>query len=102
MATAQCCDATGYYGPSVYLDDGGKNVNASPEFYWELEAKRLAQGFTPAEKRVAAPPSKAQSETDGAVDDSKSQMTADFEVKDFAAALREGRIKPENPEKATE
>ena len=57
MATAQSCDATGYYGPSVYLDDGGKNVNASPEFYWELEAKRLAQGFTPAEKRVAAPPS---------------------------------------------
>jgi tetratricopeptide (TPR) repeat protein len=102
IATVQCCDATGYYGPSVYLDDGGKNVNASPEFYWELETKRLAKGFTPAEKRIAAPASKRQSEADDAVDDSKSQMTADADVKDFIAALGEGRIKPENPEKATE
>src|SRR6266516_618086 len=32
--------ATGYYGPMVYLDNGGKSVDASPEFYWELEVKR--------------------------------------------------------------
>jgi len=29
-------------------------------------------------------------------------MTTDVDVKDFAAALQEGRIKPENPEKATD
>jgi len=28
--------ATGFFGPTVYLDEGGKNVDASPEFYWEL------------------------------------------------------------------
>jgi uncharacterized protein HemY len=102
IAAVQRCDATGYYGPSVYLDEGGKKVNASPEFYWELEAKRLAKGFTPTEKRVVAPASKRQSETDDAVDDSKSELTADVDVKDFLAALREGRIKPENSEKAKE
>jgi hypothetical protein len=102
IAAVQNCDATGFYGPNVYLDQGGKNVNASPEFYWELEAKRLAKGFTPPEKRIAAPVSNIKSETDGAVDDSKSQMTADADVKDFTAALREGRIKPEDSEKATE
>ena len=102
IAAVQRCDATGYYGPSVYLDEGGKKVNASPEFYWELEAKRLAKGFTPTEKRVVAPASNRQSETDDAVDDSKSELTADVDVKDFLAALREGRIKPENSEKAKE
>ena len=34
IATVSDCKATGFYGPSVYLDQGGKNVNASPEFYW--------------------------------------------------------------------
>ena len=29
IAAVQRCDATGYYGPSVYLDEGGKKVNAS-------------------------------------------------------------------------
>src|SRR5580704_646418 len=87
-------NATGFYGPEVYLDQGGKRVNASPEFYWELEVKRLASGFKPAEKRVAAPPSKRQDETDASTDHSKSQAAADADAKDFAAALQEGRIKP--------
>src|SRR5438309_12009300 len=103
ILTLTCCagsaHATGYFRPAVYLDEGGKNVNASPEFYWELEAKRLAKGFAPTEKRLAAPASKRQSETDDAVDDSRSQMTADVDMSDFVAALREGRIKPENSEK---
>jgi hypothetical protein len=95
-------NATGFYGPEVYLDQGGKRVNASPEFYWELEVKRLASGFKPAEKRVAAPPSKRQDETDASTDHSKSQAAADADAKDFAAALQEGRIKPGDPAKAIE
>ena len=47
ILTFTCCAggarATGYFGPAVYLDQGGKNVDASPEFYWELEVKRLAR-----------------------------------------------------------
>jgi len=86
----------------VYLDQGGKNVNASPEFYWELEAKRLAKGLAPGEKLITAPASNRQAETEDAADDSRSLMTTDVDVKDFAAALQDGRIKPENPEKATD
>jgi tetratricopeptide (TPR) repeat protein len=102
LTAVQNCDATGFYGPTVYLDQGGKNVSASPEFYWELEAKRLAKGFAPPEKRVAAPASNRQAETDDTADNSKNQMTADADGKDFAVALQEGRIKPENSEKATQ
>ena len=102
IATVSDCRATGFYGPSVYLDQGGKNVNASPEFYWELEAKRLAKGLAPGEKLITASASNRQAETEDAADDSRSLMTTDVDAKDFAAALQEGRIKPENPEKATD
>ena len=102
IATVSDCRATGFYGPSVYLDQGGKNVNASPEFYWELEAKRLAKGLAPGEKLITTSASNRQAETEDAADDSRSLMTTDVDVKDFAAALQEGRIKPENPEKATD
>src|SRR6266403_4381435 len=51
-ATARCF-ATGYFEPRQYLDDGGKKVDGSPQFYWELEVKRLAKDFTPTETRVA-------------------------------------------------
>jgi tetratricopeptide (TPR) repeat protein len=102
ITAAQNCDATGFYGPTVYLDQGGKNTSASPEFYWELEAKRLAKGFAPSEKQVAAPASDRQAETDETAGNSRRQMTADADKKDFAAALGESRIKPEDLEKATQ
>src|ERR1700704_1527625 len=44
--------ATGFYGLNNYLDQGGKNVDGSPEFYWELEVKRLAKDFKVPEKLV--------------------------------------------------
>jgi len=102
IATVSDCRATGFYGPSVYLDQEGKNVNASPEFYWKLEAKPLAKGLAPGEKLITAPASNRQAETEDAADDSRSLMTTDVDVKDFAAALQDGRIKPENLEKATD
>jgi hypothetical protein len=95
------CGATGYYGPSVYLDRGGKNVIESPEFYWELEVKRLAKGFTPPEHRSVPPAGNEQNKTDDAADDPQSKMTADADLKDFAAALQEGRFKPSDSEKVT-
>src|SRR5260221_14780202 len=74
IATVSDCKATGFYGPSVYLDQGGKNVNASPEFYWELEAKRLAKDFAPGAKILTAPTSDRQAETVATAGDSKSPM----------------------------
>ena len=56
--------ATGYFGPAVYLDEGGKNVDASPEFYWELEVKRLAREFHPVEKLVRPTKKEVQADQD--------------------------------------
>ncbi len=74
--------ATGYYGPTLYLDDGGANLVGAPEFYWALELKRLAREFHPPEKFFEAP------------------ETFVVEEKEFAEALRSGRIKPPDPVEA--
>src|SRR5262249_15566827 len=50
LLTPNAAHGTGYYGPNLYLDLGGKNVTGSPEFFWELETKRLARNFHPSEK----------------------------------------------------
>ena len=91
--------ATGYFGPDVYLDQGGKNVDGSPEFYWGLEVRRIAREFHPTEKLVVSdkPKPKGDEETP---DNTRSQDTADADAKDFEAALKEGRIKPPDPAKA--
>src|SRR3954453_10584760 len=57
--------ATGYFGPSVYLDEGGRRVTGSPEFYWGMEVKRLARDFHPTERLVQAP---RKLDEEGAVD----------------------------------
>ena len=57
ITAASRISGTGFYGLNNYLDQGGKNVDGSPEFYWELEVKRLAKDFKAPEKlmlRVAA------------------------------------------------
>ena len=92
--------ATGYYGPDVYLDEGGKNLEASPEFYWELEAKRLAGEFHPAEKRIA--PEIPPSETDSVPQNFRRQFSASADLNDFREALKDGRIKPPDPAEATQ
>ena len=49
---AGACARDRLFRAAVYLTQGGKNVDASPEFYWELEVKRLAREFHPVEKLV--------------------------------------------------
>jgi hypothetical protein len=94
--------ATGYYGPDFYLDEGGKNVDGSPEFYWGLEARRLAKEFHPPEKRVVSEKVEQKSDEETSDNSNLSQATEDADLKDFDAALKEGRIKPPDPTKATE
>jgi len=91
--------ATGYFGPAVYLDHGGKNVDASPEFYWELEVKRLAREFHRAEKLVV--PKRKETQADEDPRAIRSQDTAEADLKDFADALQAGEVKPDDPAKAT-
>jgi hypothetical protein len=99
--------ATGFYGPQLYLDAGAKNLLQSPEFYWEVEVKRLAKNFTPSEKRIPIHNSDGQTvspdeeNTKEMIDQMGAAMTADADRQDFAAALKEGRIRPDDPAKAT-
>ncbi len=103
ILTLTCCaggaHATGFYGPTVYLDEGGKNVDASPEFYWELEVKRLAREFHRAEKLVV--PKRKETQADEDPRAIRSQDTAEADLKDFADALQAGEVKPADPTKAT-
>jgi hypothetical protein len=91
--------ATGYFEPQIYLDQGGKSVDGTPEFYWGLEVRRIAREFHPAEKRVVSEKPKPKSDEETA-DNSRSQDTEEADLKDFEAALKEGRIKPPDPAKA--
>jgi hypothetical protein len=94
--------ATGYYGPDVYLDEGGKNVDGSPEFYWGLEVRRLAKEFHPPEKRVVSEQGEQKGDEETSEKNDADQGTQEADFKDFNAALKEGRIKPVDPAKATQ
>lgn len=86
----------GWYGPPVYLEKGGRLTQATPEFYFELEMKRLAHDFQPREKRVRTLGMTA----DSAADDPQDQyekFTAQQDVQDFAAALKVGRVRTADP-----
>jgi hypothetical protein len=106
-AAVQYGGATGFYGPQVYLDNGGRNLEQSPEFYWDLEVTRLAKDFKPAEKRIPLHYADEDSANQGEQtnkeirDEIGAKMTADADTLDFATALKEGRIKPPDPAGAT-
>lgn len=99
MCIAGGLHATGYFGPNVYLDEGGKNVDGSPEFYWDLEVRRLAKEFHPTEKLQVSEKQAPTPDTDER-DARGNQDTGDADLKDFDAALKEGRIKPPDAAKA--
>jgi hypothetical protein len=106
-AAVQHGDATGFYGPQVYLDAGGKNILESPEFYWDIEVKRLARNFKPAEKRTPIRNSEGQEvkpdeeNTKASIDALGAEFTATADSQDFATAIKEGKIKPADPAQAT-
>jgi len=92
--------ATGFYGPREYLASGGKNLTASPEFYWELETKRLARNYHPTEKPMVV--ARDPNETGVAAQAPMMKATADADDQDFAEALKTGAIKPADTAKATQ
>ncbi|MBV8141867.1 MAG: hypothetical protein JOZ60_07480, partial [Verrucomicrobia bacterium] len=89
---------TGFFGPLQYLDNGGRNVDLSPEFYWELEVKRLSARFHPPEKLHLI--KIEESNGDAAEDQPKLVATAEADAKDFDQAIQQGQIKPPDLEKA--
>jgi hypothetical protein len=89
--------ATGFFGPVQYLDSGGRNVDLSPEFYWELEVKRLSARFHPPERLALV---KIEENNGEPAANPKLAATAEADAKDFEQAIPEGRIKPPDPDKA--
>jgi hypothetical protein len=104
VAALEKARATGGFTPSRWLENGGVASEMSPEFYWELELKRIAQEFRPPEKRVAA-----GTDTDRAQavqDDAKpaispeTKLTSQADTMDFDDAIKSGKIKPPDVAKA--
>ena len=99
LTTGGTCFATGFFGPREYLSRSEERIQASPEFYWEREIKRLATDFHPPEKLHLTQMPEAPSPDDKT--GPRLNTTGDADLKDFAAALKEARIKPADPAKAT-
>lgn len=91
--------ATGFVGPVQYLDNGGRNIDLSPEFYWELEVKRLSSRFHPPEKLFLVKIDESNT-SDDANPNPKLAATEAADAKDFDQAIQEDRIKPPDPDKA--
>lgn len=88
--------------PQEYLSEGGRRVEASPEFYWDEELKRLAKDFQAPEKIVPLPPQTAEKSGDeNGASGLRRDLTSQTDLRDFAEALKAGRIKPPNAEEAT-
>ena len=108
VGTALCLvgglHATGYFGPSIYLDDGGKKVEGSPEFYWGLEVRRISRDFHPPEKLVVSKETVQKPEGGELEERTKktSENTTETDLKDFDLAVQEARIKSADPAKAKE
>ena len=108
VGTALCLvgglHATGYFGPHIYLDDGGKNVAGSPEFYWGLEVRRISRDFHPPEKFVVSKEAAQKTEEEELEERTKktSENTTETDLKDFDSAVQEARIKPTDAAKAKE
>ncbi|MBV9619106.1 MAG: hypothetical protein JO201_07825, partial [Verrucomicrobia bacterium] len=102
LFVAPFCFATGFYGPTMYLDEGGRRVGESPEFYWELEVKRFSSAFHPPEKFVGDPTILSLAEESREEREKPLiERTAKADLDDFAAALRDGKIRPPDPAQAS-
>src|SRR5271165_6348849 len=93
--------ATGFYGPLQYLDNGGRNIDLSPEFYWEFEVKRLSAEFHPAEKLILVKIEDTDNGDNNSNPNPKLTATEQADAIDFDAAIKEGRIRPPDPDKAS-
>jgi hypothetical protein len=90
--------ATGFLGPIQYLDNGGRNIGLSPEFFWELEVKRLSARFHPPEKLLLVRIDESKGENN--MQNPKSSATAEADAKDFDQAVQQGQIRPPDRDKA--
>jgi tetratricopeptide (TPR) repeat protein len=91
--------ATGAWMPRSWIGERGEPIVAPPEFFWELEVKRIASEFTPPEKRVPAPPPSDQTNEE-AMAGYRDAFTAKVDIAEFEAALKSGEVKSAHPDGA--
>ncbi len=89
---------TGDFLSDRWLGSGGLAAEMSPEFFWELELRRMAREFSAPEKRIA-PETPTDEPAEGELP-VRTKFTEQGDVKDFDNALKSGRIKPSDPAKA--
>lgn len=80
--------ATGGWVPDRWLDEGGKRLRGSPEFYWDLELTRLAQEY--AAKDLPFHLKTSRPDAEGEVD--RKAATAKTDIDDFEDALKTQRL----------
>ena len=98
LSGLQSVHATGGFSPGRWLENGGKASEMTPEFFWDLELRRMAQPFHPPEKRVTLP--EVQSEQDGQSSHTSQLLTAALDLSEYEEAIQTGRITPKNPTEA--
>ena len=96
-----CLHATGDFESPTLLSDGGRQVIGTPEFFWELECKRIALEFVPDEKRLVPPdPIRADPDDEVVPSDRRGNLTSAMDLADFKAALQDRSLKPADPDAA--
>ena len=102
VAACQQLHASGGFESSTILANGGVQVTGTPEFFWELECKRIALEFVPEEKRVASPIPKPNKSEEEVPIDNRGDFTTTMDLADFNAAVQDGSLKPADKNAAME
>lgn len=94
--------ATGDFMPDRWLGHGGVASEMSPEFYWELELRRMAKEFRVDERRVVpeGPRPEYGVELPPGELPANVKFTGQGDMKDFDDAIKTGRLKPTDAAKA--
>lgn len=87
-ALAPRAQATGFWIPDRWLDDGGKLLKGPPQFFWDIEVSRLASVYAEREGDFKLRATAASE--DGTVD--RAALTASADLADFEDALKTGRL----------
>lgn len=91
--------ATGMWMPRSWIGERGVPLVAAPEFFWELEVKRLAAEREAPEELVPAPYPEDSTDQE-AFEGYRQAFTAKVDIEEFEAALKAGGVKTADPAKA--
>lgn len=92
-AIPQTASATGGWVPERWLDDGGKRLQGSPEFFWDIELTRLAGQYADKDLPFKLKPASPNDDYSTV----RLTTTAVADIEDFEDALKSERLKSVDP-----